>query len=111
MYSTNNFKTYLANINFNEPEIAVNEIVKLTKEVESQCPVSKDFGKENNKEALEIFLADELSANSSVQLQFIYSLVTYELPIPVAQFDKCPILLTQPEKDTWTPLAISQISM
>ena len=65
----------------------------------------------NNKEALEIFLADELSANSSVQLQFIYSLVTYQLPIPVTQFDKCPILLTQPEKDTWTPLAVSQISM
>ncbi len=65
----------------------------------------------NNKKALEIFLADELSANSLVQLQFIYSFVTYALPIPVAQFDKCPILLTQPEKDTWTPLTVSQISM
>lgn len=52
MYSTNNFKTYLANINFNEPEIAVNEIVKLTKEVESQCPVSKDFGKEGYGEGI-----------------------------------------------------------
>ncbi len=65
----------------------------------------------NNKKALDIFLADELSANSRVQIQFIYSFVTYALPIPVTEFNKCPILLTQPDKDTWTPLAVSQISM
>ena len=44
-------------------------------------------------------------------MQFVYSYVTYEIPIPVEQFDKCPILLTQPEKDTWTPLELSNISM
>lgn len=37
--------------------------------------------------------------------------MTYKMPIPVAQYDKCPILLTQPEKDTWTPLKLSEISM
>ena len=65
----------------------------------------------NDKKALKICLSDPLSSGASVQLQFIYSLVTYELPIPVEQFDKCPILLTQPEKDTWTPLELSDISM
>jgi len=65
----------------------------------------------NDKKALKICLSDPLSSGASVQLQFVYSLVTYELPIPVEQFDKCPILLTQPEKDLWTLLEVSEISM
>jgi pimeloyl-ACP methyl ester carboxylesterase len=37
--------------------------------------------------------------------------MTYQSKIPVPQFTKCPILLTQPEKDLWTPLELSQLSM
>lgn len=33
------------------------------------------------------------------------------VPIPVNQFDKCPVLLTQPDQDRWTPLHLSEISM
>lgn len=65
----------------------------------------------NNKKALDIFLKDKSSAGANVQLQFLYEYVSYKLPIPVEEFDKCPILLTQPEKDNWTPLHLSEISM
>lgn len=65
----------------------------------------------NNPEALQHFLSDKSSAGASVQLQFLYSYMTYKSLIPVETFDKCPILLTQPENDLWTPLELSQISM
>ena len=73
--------------------------------------VSKMNALVNNKKALGIFLKDNTSAGASVQLQFLYEYVNYKLPIPVSQFDKCPIILTQPEKDRWTPLYLSEISM
>jgi alpha-beta hydrolase superfamily lysophospholipase len=65
----------------------------------------------NNKNALAILLKEKESAGASVQLQFLYDYTHYKLPIPVTEFDKCPILLTQPEKDDWTPLRLSEISM
>jgi pimeloyl-ACP methyl ester carboxylesterase len=65
----------------------------------------------NNKKALSILLKDKASAGASVPLQFLYDYTHYKLPIPVTAFDKCPILLTQPEKDEWTPLYLSEISM
>lgn len=65
----------------------------------------------NDAKALDIFLKDDASAAAKVQLQFLADYMTYQLPIPVEQFDKCPILLTQPELDRWTPLALSEISM
>lgn len=73
--------------------------------------VSKMDALVNNKKALDIFLKDKTSAGASVQLQFLYQYMSYPLPIPVTEFDKCPILLTQPEKDRWTPLYLSEISM
>lgn len=65
----------------------------------------------NNEEALKIFLQDDASAGAKVQLQFLAEYMTYKLPIPVEEYDKCPILLTQPELDKWTPLALSEMSM
>lgn len=73
--------------------------------------VSKMNALVNNTEALKIFLKDKASAGAKVQVQFLAEYMTYKMPIPVAQYDKCPILLTQPEKDTWTPLKLSEISM
>ncbi len=73
--------------------------------------VSKMNALVNNKKALDIFLKDKASAGASVQLQFLYEYVNYKLPIPVSQFDKCPIILTQPDQDNWTPLHLSEISM
>lgn len=65
----------------------------------------------NSKNALDIFLKDKTSAGANVQLQFLYEYMNYQLPIPVAEFDKCPIILLQPEKDNWTPLFLSELSM
>lgn len=73
--------------------------------------VSKMDALVNDETALKIFLKDKSSAGASVQLQFLYEYMSYSLPIPVSIFDKCPILLTQPEKDSWTPLHLSEISM
>ncbi|AZB07779.1 alpha/beta hydrolase [Chryseobacterium sp. G0162] len=65
----------------------------------------------NNEKALKIFLNDDASAGANVQMQFLYEYMNYHLPIPVTEFNKCPILLTQPDKDRWTPLHLSQRSM
>ena len=65
----------------------------------------------NDKKALKIFLHDDASAAAKVQLQFLADYMTYKLPIPVENYDKCPILLTQPELDRWTPLELSEVSM
>jgi pimeloyl-ACP methyl ester carboxylesterase len=73
--------------------------------------VSKMNALVNDKKALEIFLKDDASAGAKVQLQFLSDYMTYKLPVPVEKFDKCPILLTQPELDHWTPLELSEISM
>lgn len=77
----------------------------------SMKKVSKMNALVNNKEALKIFLKDDASANAKVQLQFLSSYLTYKSAIPVTEFDKAPILLTQPELDRWTPLELSEISM
>ncbi len=73
--------------------------------------VSKMNKLANNEKALPILLKDKTSGGASVQLQFLYEYMSYSLPVPVTEFDKCPILLTQPEKDRWTPLHLSEISM
>jgi hypothetical protein len=65
----------------------------------------------NDATALKIFLKDKSSAGASVQLQFLYEYMSYSLPIPVTEFDKCSILLTQPEKDRWTPIHLTELSM
>ncbi len=73
--------------------------------------VSKMDSLVNDKKALKILLEDKASAGASVQLQFLADYMTYKLPVKVEEYDRCPILLTQPELDPWTPLALSQLSM
>ena len=73
--------------------------------------VSKMDALTNNPEALKIMMEDSASEGASVQLQFLAEYMTYRMPIPVEDYDRCPILLTQPELDRWTPLKLSQISM
>lgn len=65
----------------------------------------------NNEKALQIFLDDNASAGAKVQMQFLYEYMHYHPPIPVTEFDKCPILLTQPDQDRWTPLPLTELSM
>ncbi|MCO5232311.1 MAG: alpha/beta fold hydrolase [Chitinophagales bacterium] len=64
----------------------------------------------NDNKALKVFMKDKTSAGANVQMQFLYEYMSYS-PIPATEFDKCPIILMQPEKDRWTPLYLSEISM
>ncbi len=61
----------------------------------------------NDKEALKTCLADKTSAGNWVSLNFMSSIMSIQPAVELENFDVCPILLTQPEKDTWTPLDVS----
>lgn len=62
----------------------------------------------NNKDCLKELLADKTSAGNSVPMKFIYTYMTYKPEIEPEDFKVCPILLTQPDKDRWTPLHLSK---
>lgn len=61
----------------------------------------------NDKNALKVMLKDKTSDGSSVPLKFIYTYMTYTPDIEPENFNICPILLTQPKEDRWTPLHLS----
>ncbi len=63
----------------------------------------------NNKAALKACLRDKTSAGKWVTMKFLSSLTTYKPVVEPEAFDICPILLTQPAKDSWTPLHLSEI--
>lgn len=52
IYNILQFPTYDIEIDFNKPELAQNEIIKLTNEVEKQCPVGKFFGNDGIGEGI-----------------------------------------------------------
>ena len=61
----------------------------------------------NPPKAQEILINDKGSGGASVPLAFIASLTSYKAAIPPEQFRNCPVLLTQPDEDFWTPLSAS----
>jgi len=63
----------------------------------------------NNKAALKACLKDRTSAGKWVTMKFLSSLTTYKPVVEPEAFAVCPILLTQPEKDSWTPLHLSEM--
>jgi alpha-beta hydrolase superfamily lysophospholipase len=63
----------------------------------------------NNKAALKACLKDKTSAGKWVTMKFLSSLTAYNPMIEPEAFNICPILLCQPENDTWTPLHLSEI--
>ncbi|NNJ84530.1 MAG: alpha/beta fold hydrolase [Gammaproteobacteria bacterium] len=63
----------------------------------------------NDPDALKVFLKDKSSAGNWVSLGFLSSYLRYKPAIEPEAFTVCPILLTQPAADTWTPLALSEI--
>lgn len=69
--------------------------------------VSKMSAEVNDKQALKIFLRDKTSAGSWASMRFISSYLGYQPAIEPEAFDICPILLTQPAADRWTPLHLS----
>ena len=62
----------------------------------------------NNSGCLSVLLNDKTSAGNSVPMKFIDSYMNAVPEIEPESFDICPILLTQPNKDRWTPLHLSK---
>ncbi|MFR5266684.1 alpha/beta hydrolase [Clostridium sp.] len=61
----------------------------------------------NNPEAMKIFMRDKTSAGNSATMKFLESYCYPKVYMEPEDFDVCPTLLTQPDKDRWTPLHLS----
>lgn len=61
----------------------------------------------NDKDALKVCLRDKTSAGNSASLKFFDDYRGYVPDIEPADFDVCPVLLTQPADDRWTPRELS----
>lgn len=70
--------------------------------------VSKMSKLTNDPQALKIMLNDKSSAGNFMPIKFLNSYMNYKPPYHVSTFTQCPVLLTQPELDHWTPLELSQ---
>lgn len=70
---------------------------------------SKMFALVNNSDALKAFMADQTSAGSWASMHFLSSYSSYKPAVEPEDFDICPILLTQPREDKWTPLHLSEL--
>lgn len=57
--------------------------------------------------AMKVFLGDRTSAGNVASPRFLSSYMNYIPAIEPELFDVCPILLTQPAADRWTPLHLS----
>jgi alpha-beta hydrolase superfamily lysophospholipase len=62
----------------------------------------------NNKAALKVWLSDKRSAGNAMTMAFLSAYVSYQPVLEPENFDVCPILLTQPAADRWTPLHLSE---
>ena len=69
--------------------------------------VSKMTALTNNEQAQKLLMTDKLSAGASVSIAFIGSVFSYVSKVDPEDFVSCPVLLTQPEEDQWTPLSAS----
>lgn len=70
--------------------------------------VSKMSALVNDPQALTVCLADKTSAGNSVSVAFLDSYLNYKPVTAPEDFDVCPILLTQPADDRWTPLHLAE---
>ncbi len=69
--------------------------------------VSKMRALVNDKGAKKTAYKDRTSAGNSVSIAFLDSYLNYVAPVAPEEFDVCPVLLTQPAADRWTPLHLS----
>ncbi len=63
----------------------------------------------NDPKALKVFLKDKTSAGSAASMRFLATYAGYKPALEYRDFDVCPILLTQPGEDRWTPLHLSKL--
>jgi alpha-beta hydrolase superfamily lysophospholipase len=71
--------------------------------------VSKMSALVNDPRALKVMLADVTSAGSWKSMRFLATYSSYKPAIEPEDFDVCPVLLTQPAEDAWTPLHLSEL--
>lgn len=62
----------------------------------------------NDPAALKIMTADRTSGGNWVSVRFLATYMNHVPAVEPAQFDACPVLLTQPAEDRWSPLHLSQ---
>ncbi|MFD1334941.1 alpha/beta hydrolase [Oceanobacillus iheyensis] len=63
----------------------------------------------NDKNVMKIFNRDKTSAANVASMRFLDTYANYTPAIEPEDFDVCPILLTQPAEDKWTPLHLSKL--
>ena len=61
----------------------------------------------NDPACLKVMLKDRTSGGNKVSMRFMYTYMTYIPEIEPADFTICPVLLTQPDADRWTPQFLS----
>lgn len=62
----------------------------------------------NSEDALKVWLSDKRSAGNAMTMAFLSSYMSYQPVTEPEDFNVCPILLTQPAADRWTPLHLSE---
>lgn len=68
---------------------------------------SKMYALANNDTVLKIMLQDKTSGGNLATMTFLDSYGNYKPKIEPKTFDTCPVLLTQPALDRWTPKYLS----
>lgn len=63
----------------------------------------------NDPAALRVFLGDKSSAGAMASVRFLATYASYRPAVEYDDFDVCPVLLTQPADDRWTPLHLSEL--
>jgi alpha-beta hydrolase superfamily lysophospholipase len=63
----------------------------------------------NDKELMKILMKDKVGSGSSVSLYFLVSMINSIPLIEPEDFSVCPVLLTHPEDDRWTPVDLSKL--
>ncbi|MBV2155401.1 alpha/beta hydrolase [Kitasatospora sp. SUK 42] len=61
----------------------------------------------NDPGAMKVFMKDRTSAANRVSVRFLDRYMNYAPAVEPEDFDACPVLLTQPAEDRWTPHHLS----
>ncbi|WP_353114356.1 alpha/beta hydrolase [Microbacterium sp.] len=61
----------------------------------------------NDPSAMKVFMKDKTSAANAMSIRFLDSYMNYAPAVEPADFDACPVLLTQPAEDRWSPRPLS----
>lgn len=61
----------------------------------------------NDPGAMKVFLSDRTSAANRVSIRFLDTYMNYQPAVEPEDFDACPVLLTQPAQDRWSPHYLS----